>query len=102
MKLKDRILAAAAYIFGIPALYIILTENRHRPFLGYHGTQALKLWLIYLGSFFALRLIINLIWLNYYVPALAILENMVAAAMAGYALYCGYRSLAGQKFTLFH
>ena len=38
---QDRLWAALSYVVGIPALVILLSDMRERPFLRYHAIQAL-------------------------------------------------------------
>jgi uncharacterized membrane protein len=100
INFKDRILSAAAYLFGIPALYIILTEKKKQKFAGFHGTQAFYLWLLYFMLFFAVRFVINWVWQATYIPWLNIAEIMVVFLMIGYTLYCAFRCLGGQFFRI--
>ena len=88
---NSKVLAAAAYIFWIPSLYIVLTEKRRQEFAGYHGGQALVLWTFIFLIFFAVRFLINLLWSFVYVPYINYLEVIVGAVGWGYAVYCGLR-----------
>jgi len=99
--MKDKTLAASAYIFAIPSLYIVLTEKRRDEFIGYHGAQALRLWTFFCIIFFVLRFLVNLLWSFIYIPYLDLLEIFAALAFWIYALYCGLRSYRGEKFDLF-
>jgi len=99
---KDKRLAAASYLFGVPALWVVLTERKDKGFLYFHGEQAFYLWLRFFIAFFALRLLITLIWRIVYVPYLDFVETLLAGLMAGYAVYCGYRSLLGRTFYFPH
>lgn len=98
--MKDKTLAALAYILWIPSLYIVLTEKRHKDFVGYHGGQALVMWSAVFVAFFAVRFLVNLIWSVFYIPYLDTLEVVTGALAYGYALYCGYRCWLGQTFRL--
>ena len=98
--MKNKTLAAAAYIFWIPSLYIVLTEKRRDQFAGYHGAQALLLWTCIFIIFFFTRFLVNLIWSLFYIPYLDLLEVFVAALLWSYALYCGIRSFQGAIFKL--
>jgi uncharacterized membrane protein len=102
MHIKDNFLVAAAYLVGIPALYIALTDLRKKDYVGFHGGQALVLWCWFFAAFWLLRLIVNLIWSVSYIPALIWLEHLAVLAMAGYAIYCAYRSFTGQVFKIPH
>ncbi len=93
-------LAALAYLFGVPALYITLTGLRKKDFIGYHGAQALYLWVSYFALIFVFRFLLDLIWHFWYFSPLGWLEWPVLAYMAGYAIYCALRALAGPYFTI--
>lgn len=92
MEKNTKILAASAYALGIPALYIVLTSWHRDSFVGYHGKQALTLWLYFFLIFFGARLFINLIWSLIYIPHLDKLELLVGWGMWGYILSRGYRA----------
>ncbi len=98
--MKDKTLAALAYVLWIPSLYIVLTEKRRQEFIGYHGGQALIMWSAIFVIFFAVRFLVNLVWSFLYIPYLDTLEVLTGALGYGYALYCGYRCLLGQTFKL--
>ncbi|MFH1542316.1 MAG: hypothetical protein ABIE84_04410 [bacterium] len=90
--MKSRLFAASAYLFGIPALYIVLTQNKGAGFVRYHAEQALYLWLTYLTIFFLIRLFIGLLWSAQYIPGLQFLELAAVLFMAAYLLYRAYKS----------
>ncbi len=100
--MRDKTLAAAAYILWVPSLYIVLTEKRRDPFVGPHGSQALLLWTFFFVIFFLLRYLVNLIWSYSYIPYLDLVEVAGAAAMGIYAIYCGWRCYRGQAFRIPH
>ena len=100
MKIKDRILVTSAYIFGIPALYIVLTGYRKQEYLGHHGAQAFYLWCLYFIIFFAWRFLVDSVWATSYLPSWNIIELVILLAMGGYAAWCGYRGFLGKKFSL--
>lgn len=100
--MRDKTLAAAAYIFWVPSLYIVLTEKRKDPFVGFHGGQALLLWTFIFGIFFLLRFLVNLLWSFIYVPYLDLIEVLGAITMGIYAVYCGWRCFQGQDFKIPH
>ena len=87
----DKVFAASAYLFGVPALYIILTEHRKNKFLGGHGARAFLLWLTFIAVFFALRFIVDAIWAANFVPQLEKTEAVALLLMAAYLLYRGVR-----------
>lgn len=101
-KLSDRFLAAAAYIFWVPSLYIVLTDKRRAEFIGFHGGQALILWTVIFIIFFAVRFLVNLIWSVFYIPYLDIIEILTGASLYGYAVYCGWRAYQGADFKIPH
>ena len=86
----------------IPSLYIVLSEKRKGEFIGFHGGQALLLWTGIFVIFFAVRLLVNLIWSFFYIPYLDLIEVLVAFGLWGYALYCGLRAYQGLTFELPH
>ena len=100
MRLNDKIFVSSAYLFGIPALYIVLTERKKEDYLGAHGQQAFWLWIWFLIIFFSLRFFINLIWGFFYIPYLEKSEVLAAFLLGGYAVFCAYRSFKGVKFTI--
>lgn len=100
--MKDKTLAALAYILWVPSLYIVLTDKRKKEFIGFHGGQALVLWTAIFLTFFALRFSVNLLWSFYYIPYLDLLEVLFASAAYGYAISCGYRSRQGEVFKIPH
>ncbi|MDD5594264.1 MAG: hypothetical protein PHG97_05955 [Candidatus Margulisbacteria bacterium] len=98
--MRDKTLAALAYVLWIPSLYIVLTEKRRDEFVGFHGSQALVLWTGIFIVFFAVRFLVNLIWSFFYVPYLDVLEILTGTVLYGYALYCGYRCYQGLSFRI--
>lgn len=100
--MKDKMLAALAYILWVPSLYIVLTDKRKEEFVGFHGGQALVLWTMIFIIFFALRFLVNLAWSFYYIPYLDLLEVLFASAAFGYAVSCGCRSYQGEVFKIPH
>ncbi len=93
MTIKEKYLVAAAYLFGFPALYIILSDHRKKPSIIGQGEQALVLWLGFFAVLIGLRFLINLLWLAIYIPYLNYLENLAVLIMIGYALYRAARAL---------
>lgn len=100
MRLNDKIFASTAYLFGVPALYLVLTEHKKEPYLGFHGQQAFQLWVWFFVIFFTLRFFINFIWSFFYIPYLEKMEVLASLIMGGYAIYCAYRSFKGEKFII--
>jgi len=98
---EDRMLAGLAY--GIPvivAIYIILTEKRREKFAGFHGSQALFLWIGIIIGWIVLRVLLDLLWSIVYVPFFGPLITLVGLGLWLYALYCGYRAYTGEYFAI--
>lgn len=98
--LSARILSASAYLFGIPALYIVLTVKQKDDFARRHGSQAFLLWVSFFVIFFMIRMIIDWLWSRAYVPGLAWFEIVAVVFMGCYAVYCAWRSLLGREFKI--
>jgi len=98
---EDKMLSGAAYAFPVlVAIYIILTDKRKDKFTGFHGSQALFLWIGIVIGWIVLRVFIDLIWSIIYVPFFGPLVTLVGMALWIYALYCGYRAYMGEYFTI--
>jgi len=101
MTNDDRILAGFAYAVGFPSLYIILSEKRKDPFVGYHGAQALFLWIGIFVVWIGLRVILNFLdSLGLYLAILDSLSSLLIFALWIYALYCGFRAYNGDYFDV--
>ncbi len=96
--MNDKLLAASAYFFGIPALYIVLTEKRKDEFVGAHGAAALFLWVRIFTVFFLLRLLVDLVWRFRYVPDLDLIEPAAAILLWGHSAYQGLLAARGASF----
>ncbi|MBN2058334.1 MAG: hypothetical protein JW782_06025 [Candidatus Saganbacteria bacterium] len=92
MKIKDSILVASAYLFGIPALYIVLTDLRKKEYIGFHGGQALLLWCCFFIIFFGQRALAD--------PGQEWIEQTVLIVLGAYAVFCAYRSFIGVVFRI--
>jgi len=86
---NEKLLAAAAYAFFIPALYIALTDRRKEKFLSFAAAQAILLWVLYFLIYIILRIVVNLI------PAVEIITLIVKITMWGYALFLAAKALRG-------
>ena len=95
MRINERLLVASAYLFGIPALYIVLTENKRNEYIGYHGPRAFLLWISFFVIFFSLRFIIDFVWSTNFIPQLQILEIISVVLMGIFAVFCAYRGFIG-------
>jgi uncharacterized membrane protein len=100
LNYEDKVLAAGAYAFFIPSLYIILTKKRRNKLLAFHAAQALLLWLSILLIFILLRTSLSLIWVLAYLPFLEWLANLVRLLILAYALYCGSRIFMEEKYRI--
>ena len=98
MRINDRLTVAFAYLFGIPALYLVLTDDKKKGYVSYHVRQAFFLWVLFFLAFFGIRYLIDLIWRIRYIPFLSGLEILAAGLMAGYAIFCAYSAFAGKDF----
>ena len=92
---EDKLLAAAAYAFFIPSLYIILTDKRKVKFAAYAAAQSILLWLIYLVIFILLRVLLSLIWSVFYFPFFETVFTAAKMALWVYALYLATQALYG-------
>ncbi|HTY13126.1 MAG TPA: hypothetical protein VMD02_02940 [Candidatus Omnitrophota bacterium] len=94
---EERLLAAAAYAFFIPSLYIILTDKRKDHFLSYAAAQSLFLWIFYGLMVLVVHFVRDLIWTLAYFPLLEPLTGLVYLAMLVFALFLASRSLFGEN-----
>lgn len=90
----------SAYLFGIPALYIVLSDCRKREYAGYHGAQAFLLWAIFFMVFFTLRFNLDRMLMIRYAAGAEWIEPIFSAVLGGYALFCGIRAFAGFNFRI--
>jgi len=100
VKDEDKMLCAASYAVGIPSLYLLLTEKRAEKFTGFHGTQALFMWIGYVVVWVVMRVAIDVVWSIVYLPVLSSLARLIMLLMWLYALYCGYRAYMGEYFKV--
>ena len=100
VKDEDKMLCAASYAIGVPALYIILTDKRKDKFAGFHGTQALFFWIAFIVIWVVMSVILNIIFNIVYLPFLNSLANLLLLFIWLYALYCGYRAYMGEMFSI--
>ncbi len=97
---ENRLLAAASYAIGIPALYIILTDKRKEKFLNYHGSQSLFLWIGIIVAWILLRILLDMIWSLVSIPFLDSLVSLIGLALWVYALFCAYKAYLGEYFEI--
>ncbi len=101
MTNDDRILAGFAYAAGFPAIYIILSEKRKDAFVGYHGTQAMFMWIGILVAWIGVRVLLNFLdSVGIYFALLDSLSSIFIFALWIYALYCGFRAYNGDYFDI--
>ena len=96
MRINDRLLVSAAYLFGIPALYIVLTDDRKKSYVRDHAARAFLLWVLFFIIFFSIRFVIDLVWSTNFIPELESLERISVMLMGAVAVYCGYRGFVGK------
>jgi uncharacterized membrane protein len=96
MRINDRLLVSSAYLFGIPALYIVLTDNRKKAYVRYHAARAFSLWVLFFMIFFSIRFVIDLVWSTNFIPQLENLETISVVLMGAFAVFCGYRGFMGK------
>ena len=97
---EDKLLAAGAYAFFIPSLYIILTEKRKNKFLAFAAAQSLLLWVAYTITVIILRVLLNLIWMFSYVPFIDHLVMLLKIGMWGYALFLAGKAIYGKTVRI--
>jgi len=100
VKEEDKMLSAAAYAIGIPSLYIILSDKRKEKFTGFHGAQALFLWIGIIIYWVVMKVVLDVIWSIAYLPFLNSLVRLAGLILWLYALYCAYRAYMGDYFTI--
>jgi uncharacterized membrane protein len=101
MSSDDKIFAGFAYAVAFPSLYIILSEKRKDSFVGYHGAQALFLWIGILAAWIGMRVFLN--FLDSVGISFAFLDSIssiVVFFLWIYALYCGFRAYNGDYFDI--
>ncbi len=96
MRINERLLISSAYLFGIPALYIVLTSARKSGDVGRHGAQAFGLWVLFFAIFFGIRYLIDFVWAKNFAPGLEKLEIFTVVMMGSYALFRAYRGFTGK------
>jgi len=101
MANEDRLLSGFAYAIGFPSIFIILSDKRRDSFVGYHGAQALFLWIGILVVWIGLRVFLNFIdSLGIYFALLDSLSSILIFFLWIYALYCGFRAYNGDYFDI--
>jgi uncharacterized membrane protein len=97
----DRIIAGFSYAVGFPAIYIILSEKRKDAFVGFHGAQALFLWIGIMVIWIGLRVLLNFLdSVGISFAFLDSLSSLTIFALWIYALYCGFRAYNGDYFDI--
>ena len=97
---NEKLLIASAYIFGIPSLYIILTDKRKNKSTAFHATQALLFWIAIFILYFVLRLFVDLIWTYYYTVLLDWLINLIVFGSWIYLINLGFNAYLGKAFDV--
>lgn len=99
---NKRFLAALAYIFAVPSLFIVLTPRDKENYLGRHGRQALFLWLSIIIFWVLLRLVFTQINNLYYSVYFVYLSQLCNFAMWLYAAWCGLKAFRGETIEIPH
>jgi len=97
---ENKLLAAAAYAFFIPSLYIALTDKRKQKFLAFAAAQSIILWIVYILIFIVLRILLNLIWTISYFPILNQIVLFIKLTMWGYALFLASKAIKGESHPI--
>lgn len=93
LSVRDKLLIISTYLFGLPALYLVLTDNNKAGYVNQQARKALVLWLAFFAVFFALRLFDNFLWgVGIQVPSLLI-ERLVMIIIIGYAVFRAYQAV---------
>ena len=101
MSGDDRILSGFAYAAAFPSIYIILSEKRRDAFVGYHGAQAMFLWLAFLAVWIGIRVFLNFLSsVGVYFAPLDSLSSAAVFLLWIYSLYCGFRAYNGDYFDI--
>lgn len=101
MSGDDRILAGFAYAVAFPSIYIILSEKRKDAFVGYHGAQAMFMWIGILVVWIGIRVLLNFLdSVGIYFALLDSLSSMLVFGLWIYSLYCGFRAYNGDYFDV--
>lgn len=91
---------ALAYAIGIPSLYLVLSDKRKEKFTGYHGVQAMFLWIALIVIWTVIRTFEDLILNLIYIPFLDPLIVLLGSALWLYAIYLSIRAYRGEYFTI--
>ncbi|KPJ64593.1 hypothetical protein AMJ44_12510, partial [candidate division WOR-1 bacterium DG_54_3] len=75
-------------------------DSRRTGYIGYHGSQAFMLWVLFFIIFFMARFFIDLVWNMEFIPGLEIIEQVLVLLMGTYAIFCGFRSFRGKSFRI--
>ena len=98
--LTEKQLAAGAYVFGVPALYIILTKYRYNKFLSFHAAQAFVLWVLWFLMLIGVRLGFNFLWNLGFFWLLDPLAFWINCLLWFLMAFCGYRVYKGIDFEI--
>lgn len=96
---EDKLISAAAYLFFIPALYIILTDKRKVGFNAHHAAQALLLWIVFAAVMVLLRFFLGLASDYFYYPLLYF-KYLVTLLYIGLVLFLAGKCIYGRSFEL--
>jgi len=100
LKLTDKILIAASYVFAFPSLYMILSEKRKDRQLAFHAAQALLLWLLIAALLVILRIVVNFVLSSVNIPLLDRVTGLAAFIFWLYGVYCAALFLQGKDVKI--
>ena len=98
---NNRFMLFLAYIFAVPAIYLVLIENKENKFVHYHSRQAFMLWVGIFFSWIFFRIVFA--WINsmYYALFFVQLNHVINWSMWIYAIWCGIRAGRGEYFEAY-
>jgi len=92
----NKSVAALAYLFFFPSIYIILSGYRKRHFESYHGTQAFCYWLMVIG----LMVVVRWVGYNYNLVNLIRISFWLILVFWFPCWIFAYNTLKGKEFSL--
>ncbi|OGC23347.1 hypothetical protein A2291_06770 [candidate division WOR-1 bacterium RIFOXYB2_FULL_42_35] len=96
MDFKKKILVLSAYLTGIPAIYLVLSDNNRAGYLNQQARKAFILWLCFFALFFTVRLLDNLLWkIGARVPS-ELIERLAIFMMMAYAVFRAHQAIGAK------
>jgi len=96
----SKLLAGVSYAFGLPAIYVLLTDKRKEEFLFFHSAQAMILWIGIVLIWMLMRILLVIIWNVIYIPFLDNLVSLIGFAIWLFAVRFGYMAFKGRYFKI--